>query len=155
MRFTPKDITKGLNVIREMKSLEVIGIGHEDKDKFPADEFWKKYDAGEFGKPGFANQPWNTPAFQAWTKAVQAMSAEEQVKAVSKKLVELNPGFDGKVTDYWGKNPPKMEDGVVTELGLLTDNVTDIVPVARFMKLKTLKCESMRQAKIIFPTYRH
>ena len=48
--------------------------------------------------PAKAAKPWNTPAFQQWMKAVQALPAEKQIEAVSKKLVELNPGFDGKVT---------------------------------------------------------
>jgi serine/threonine protein kinase len=48
------------------------------------------------------------PAFQKWMKQVAGMPAEEQVKAVAKKLQELNKGFDGKVT-------PKVEYGVVTE----------------------------------------
>ena len=39
-----------------------------------------------------------TPAFQQWMKAVAALPAEKQVEAVAKKLQELNPGFDGKVT---------------------------------------------------------
>ncbi len=38
------------------------------------------------------------PAFQQWVKATQALPAEKQIEAVSKKLMELNPGFDGKVT---------------------------------------------------------
>ncbi len=32
------------------------------------------------------------PAFPQWMKDVQAMPAERQIEAVSKKLVELNPG---------------------------------------------------------------
>jgi hypothetical protein len=50
IEFTPKKITKGLDVIRQMKSLKTIGVSCEDRDRFPPDEFWKKYDAGEFGK---------------------------------------------------------------------------------------------------------
>jgi hypothetical protein len=46
--FTPKNITKGLDVIRQMKSLKTIGPTVEKQ--FPPAEFWKKYDAGEFGK---------------------------------------------------------------------------------------------------------
>ena len=42
---------------------------------------------------------------------------------------ELNPGFDGKVAGYDGKGTPKIENGVVTELSFLADNVTDISPV--------------------------
>lgn len=37
------------------------------------------------------------PAFPQWVKDVQAMPAEKQLEAVSKKLVELSPGFDGKL----------------------------------------------------------
>jgi hypothetical protein len=50
------------------------------------------------------------------------MPAEKQVKAVAKKLQELNPGFDGKVT-------PTIDFLDVTGLAFVTDNVTDISPV--------------------------
>ncbi len=43
--------------------------------------------------------------------------------------MELNPGFDGKVASADGKGTPKIENGVVTEFGFVTDNVTDISPV--------------------------
>jgi hypothetical protein len=43
-------------------------------------------------------------------KAARALPAEKQIEAVSKKLQELNPGFDGKVTNK------KIENSVVTEL---------------------------------------
>jgi hypothetical protein len=87
-----------------------------------------------------ANRPWKTPAFQAWMKKVQAMSAEEQVKAVSRKLVELNPGFDGVVTNLKMVGGPVIENGVVTELSFLTDNVSDISPVRALVELKGLGC---------------
>jgi hypothetical protein len=50
IRFTPKSITKGIDLIRQMKSLQTIAVGCEAKDEFPPAEFWRKYDAGEFGK---------------------------------------------------------------------------------------------------------
>jgi hypothetical protein len=59
--FTPKNITKGLDVIRQMKSLKTIGVGLGDNDEFSPAEFWKKYDAGEFGKliePKDAQRTW-------------------------------------------------------------------------------------------------
>lgn len=37
------------------------------------------------------------PAIPRWVKGVQAMPAEKQLEAVSKKLVQLNPGFDRKL----------------------------------------------------------
>ena len=46
------------------------------------------------------NKPWNTPAFQQWMKDVAALPADKQVEAVAKKLMELNPGFDGKFTGF-------------------------------------------------------
>ncbi len=73
------------------------------------------------------------PVTEEWIQAVQKMPAEEQVKAVAKKLQELNPEFDGKETH-------KIENGVVTELQFLTDNVTDISPVRALTELRTLDC---------------
>ena len=67
---------------------------------------------------GQPNKPWNTPAFQQWMKTVVALPAERQAEAVAKKLQELNPGFDGKLTGVDGSGPPKVENGVVTEIGL-------------------------------------
>ena len=46
--LTPRNITQGINVIRQMKSVRMIGV--RGVNLFPADEFWKKYDAGDFGK---------------------------------------------------------------------------------------------------------
>ena len=80
-----------------MKSLKTIGI--DSTNKWPPAEFWKKYDAGEFGKRAApAKHAYLDPAFQQWVKATQALPAEKQIEAVSKKLMELNPGFDGKLT---------------------------------------------------------
>jgi hypothetical protein len=139
--FTPKNITKGLGVVRQMKSLKAIGVGHEDKDRFPPAEFWKKYDAGEFGKPTSAaaasdRKPittFNDPAFQQWMEGVAALPAEKQVEAVVKKLQELNPGFDGKEAH-------KIEGGAVTDLEFCSDNVADISPVRALQRLKSLEC---------------
>jgi hypothetical protein len=51
VHFTPKHITKGIDVLRRMKSLKSIGTGpHLGILVLPAEEFWKKYDAGEFNK---------------------------------------------------------------------------------------------------------
>ena len=59
---------------------------------------------------GQPNQPWNTPAFQAWVKATQALPAEKQIEAVSKKLMELNPGFDGRCLGIGSKGNPLRTD---------------------------------------------
>jgi serine/threonine protein kinase/Leucine-rich repeat (LRR) protein len=89
---------------------------------------------------GQSDKPWNSLAFQKWMKDVAAIPAEKQVDAVAKKLQELNPGFDGKVSGEWGNDTPKIENGVVTEMGFATGNVTDISPVRALIGLKRLSC---------------
>ena len=136
--FTPTKITDGIDAIRRMKSLKTIGLSGEDKDQFSPDEFWKKYDAGELGKP---ITTFRDPAFQRWAKEVAALPAQKQVEAVAKKLQELNPGFNGKVTDGgYGHGTPRVENGVVTEFGFSTDNVADISPVRALEGLRSLGC---------------
>jgi hypothetical protein len=47
IRLTPKNITRGLDLLRDIKSLKTIGIG-VDPMGWPAAEFWERYDRGEF-----------------------------------------------------------------------------------------------------------
>ncbi len=132
-QFSPKRIAKGLEVVRQMKSLKTIGVG-TGQPALPAAEFWKKYDVGEFGQPAApAKLAYLDPAFEAWMKSVAAMPAEKQVEAVSKKLMELNPGFDGKVM-------PRIVNDAVIGFEFLTENVTDISPVRALAGLKVLDC---------------
>jgi len=69
----------------------------------------------------------------AWERVVAALSAAEQVRAVSARLKELNPNFDGAVV-------PTIENGVVRELAFNTDDVTDLSPVRALGRLRALKC---------------
>jgi Leucine-rich repeat (LRR) protein len=142
MTLTPKNINKGLDVIHQIKTLTTIGT--TTTEALSADEFWKKYDAGEFGKPAIAKPitSINDPAFQQWLKATQALPAEKQIEALSKKLMELNPGFDGKLSSWDGKSTPKIVGGLVTELGLHSANVTDISPVRALAGLVSLECSA-------------
>lgn len=48
LTFTPNNEMKGLEIIRNMKSLEALGVVSEQHCK-PV-EFWKRFDAGEFKK---------------------------------------------------------------------------------------------------------
>ena len=80
-----------------------------------------------------------TPDFGNWVKAVQSTPAEKQVEAVSKKLMELNPGFDGKMGGHFSEKPV-IEKGVVTRIGFITDAVTDISPVRTLAGLQALDC---------------
>ena len=50
--ITPKAITNGIDVIRQMETLRTTGLTVYDPNlHFPSKEFWKKYDAGDFDKP--------------------------------------------------------------------------------------------------------
>ena len=101
------------DLLRSIKTLETI-------NGKPAAAFWKEVEAQQ-------------AAFDRWMKQVSGMPAEEQVKAVIKKLQELNQGFDGKETH-------KIENDVVTELRFLTYKVADISPVGALTGLKHLAC---------------
>jgi hypothetical protein len=47
--LTPKNFTKdNLETIRSCKSLKTIAIGQKATDRLTAQDFWKKFDAGEF-----------------------------------------------------------------------------------------------------------
>jgi Leucine-rich repeat (LRR) protein len=47
IRLTPKNITKGQYILRDMKSLERIGVDYISQP-WPAVEFWARHDKGEF-----------------------------------------------------------------------------------------------------------
>ncbi|HEX4130375.1 MAG TPA: LamG-like jellyroll fold domain-containing protein [Pirellulales bacterium] len=147
VHFTPQNITTGLDVIRRMETIKTIVV--DENQKFSPAEFWKKYDAGEFGKPAVVNQPWNTPFFQKWMKATQALPVERQLEAVSKKLMELNPGFDGELVGSDALPTPTIVKGVVVGLGLNADHVTDISPLRTLAGLKRLGCEGSNVARPI------
>ncbi|MGC3966049.1 MAG: hypothetical protein QM775_01360 [Pirellulales bacterium] len=78
------------------------------------------------------------PAFQQWLAATQQLPADKQLTAVAQKLMELNPGFDGKLVDAGGGGKPRIENGVVTEVGFSTQFVTNIAPVRAFPGLRKL-----------------
>lgn len=70
-----------------------------------------------------------------WRRTVADLPAEQQAAAVAAKLVELNPGFDGKFTHM-------VEGTDVVEFGIVTDLVTDIEPIGALTKLKKLDCNA-------------
>jgi serine/threonine protein kinase len=74
----------------------------------------------------------------SWLKNVAALPAEKQVEAVAAKLIERNPGFDGKILQS------KIEKGAVTELILLADQITNLWPVTALTGLQTLECHGSR-----------
>ena len=67
-------------------------------------------------------KPWDSPRLPGNREERRRHARREAGGGSRQEAVELNPGFDGKVT-------PMIENGVVTELQFVTDNVTDISPV--------------------------
>jgi internalin A len=45
--FTPRNITQGIDAIRQMKSLRALLLAWGDP-RIPPVEFWRRYDAGDF-----------------------------------------------------------------------------------------------------------
>ncbi|QJW96612.1 hypothetical protein [Frigoriglobus tundricola] len=72
------------------------------------------------------------PPDAAWCAAVGALPVDRQLAAVSAKLRELNPGYDGQVTRYG------THAGRINEFGLHTDAVTDLRPLRAFTGLVSL-----------------
>jgi len=74
-----------------------------------------------------------TPVFEQekWLTTVSMLKAELQIDEIRKKLIELNPGFDGKLVT-------KVVDGKVSELSFITDHVSDINPLRALRHLKSL-----------------
>jgi formylglycine-generating enzyme required for sulfatase activity len=46
--LTPKNISKGMDILRDMTSLKTIGVGFDKAKYLPAAAFWERYDKGEF-----------------------------------------------------------------------------------------------------------
>ena len=122
-------------VLRSIKTLMTI-------NEKPVAEFCKTVE--DYQAEAKRPLAFEAPGFDAWVKQTAALSAEEQVKAVAKKLVELNPGFDGKVT-------PTIDGGTVTGLKFVTDQVTDISPVRVLENLSVLEIpgSALGQGKLL------
>jgi Leucine-rich repeat (LRR) protein len=131
IRLTPRNIAKGLDILRDMKSLTTIGIDYDQS--WPAAEFWKRYETGEFGKA-------IAPFTEADVQRIAALPATQQVEEVRKELKRRNPGFDGKMK-------PKIVGGVVTELRIMSDLVADIGPIRVFDSLRVLECSATSSYK--------
>ena len=70
-------------------------------------------------------------ARQLWLYNTQALPPQNQIAEVAKKLVELNPGFDGNIN-------PKIVDGKVYEVSVVDDHITNLFPVRVFKDLTSL-----------------
>jgi eukaryotic-like serine/threonine-protein kinase len=97
--------------LRRIKTLQTI-------NGTPADKFWEAHEA-------------RRAALERWTPRVADLQPADQLKEVTAKLSELNPGFNAKLYD-------KVVDGHVEELRFFSTDVTDLAPLAVFSKLKSL-----------------
>jgi formylglycine-generating enzyme required for sulfatase activity len=85
------------------------------------------------GAKNIAAAPAIAPFTDADVQRIAALPAAQQVQEVRKELMRRNPGFDGIVKH-------KIEGEVVTELRIVTDQVTDIAPIRVFDALRVLEC---------------
>lgn len=65
---------------------------------------------------------------QKWIDATRLLPAPEQLERVRAKLVELNPGFNGKLNEF-------REGDSITRLAISTDCVDNIAPLAALTSL--------------------
>ena len=79
-------------------------------------------------------------ALQSWIREVSALPADKQIEEVANRLRVFNPTFDGKIAGLDGNKPPTIVGGVVTEVDLNVDQITDISPLRAFGVLTTLWC---------------
>lgn len=80
------------------------------------------------------------PAFQQWVKDTAALPGKQQVKAVTAKLTELNPGFQGVVL-------PFLHKGVVYNVNIDVDDVSDLSPLRALPGLEQLVLKGRNPAK--------
>ncbi|MDB5341044.1 MAG: hypothetical protein JWN70_6663 [Planctomycetaceae bacterium] len=113
-----------VELLRSIKTLRSI-------NEKPAAEFFKAVES--FQAKAKMPLAFEDPKFDQWVKAVSTLDLKEQAKAVAKKLQDLNPEFDGEVKHV-------IENGTVTSLSFITDDVTDISPVRALVGLKSLDC---------------
>lgn len=69
----------------------------------------------------------------AFVRQVAALPAEQQVARVVARLMELNPGYDGK---EWHS----IQNGQVTKLTVQNTTIKDISPLRALVHLKELRC---------------
>jgi serine/threonine protein kinase len=81
---------------------------------------------------------WKTAPFQDWIKSVSALPAKQQIQAVSQKLVEMNPGFDGELLGWGWRGPLNIENGRVKLCGMYADKVVDLSPLRAFPELEVI-----------------
>ena len=138
LTFSPDRVNKGIEVIRGMTSLRQLGPRWNTY--MPSAEFWKRYDAGEFGKPAVAANPMlSDPALPQRSNDLAAPPLEKQKEALTARLEELNPGFDGNVRYIANHNAPTAINGVIL---VHNQAVKDISPLRGLTRLRVVTLEA-------------
>lgn len=73
------------------------------------------------------------PGDRPTNAAATSAAGPPKVDAIVRRLVELNPGFDGQID-------PIVVDGEVVEVKLIVDHVTNLSPLQSFARLRNLSC---------------
>lgn len=105
---------RDLTLLRTLQTLERI-------NNKPAAEFLKDADAQE-------------QLALSQVKRIAALPADEQIKAIAADLKKRNPAFDGKIDHKTDAR------GLVTEVSLCVDQVTDVAPLQALTELTRLAC---------------
>lgn len=127
-------LLKNIATLKNMPSLKRVN-GH------PVDEYLDYVvheGPNHFAKPKLPPIPWDvTPEQQAFFDHVATLPAEEQAEAVAQKLMEANPGFDGKFEKI-------IRNGQVVGFRCHTDKITnpttDVWPIRAFRALQEFYC---------------
>jgi serine/threonine protein kinase len=74
------------------------------------------------------------PVTSEWIKAVEALPAKRQARAVAEKLKELNSGYEGEFDAVYSGD-------AVIEFSVKTDHIKDISPIRALKQLRVLQCQ--------------
>ncbi|MBA4017129.1 MAG: hypothetical protein C0483_08155 [Pirellula sp.] len=78
------------------------------------------------------------PGFEPWLREVQGLPIDRKMEAVSKKLRELNPGFDGVLLNAEMNQNAAAADGVLRSLGVNVHQVRDVSPLRALSDVRYL-----------------
>jgi regulation of enolase protein 1 (concanavalin A-like superfamily) len=124
---------------KELKSVDVtwprklqVGVAAINSSSAAFTVTFDEFSLKASGKSGPSSPPF-APFTDADVQRIAALPAAEQVEEVRKELMRRNPDFDGNMET-------RIEDGVVTEFRIVTDQVMDIAPIRVWSALRTLKC---------------
>jgi serine/threonine protein kinase len=90
-----------------------------------------------------AAPPEATPAadnWEKWVAEIRSLPPTRQLAAVSEKLKELNPGFDGTLK-------PVVLEGKVVAITLTSDHIRDLSPLCGLPALRQLSCRGSAPGK--------